>query len=163
MDKNEKFEVLRKKHTEMQKLKQELLETSNKIFIEFTKTIFEEYPKIKSFSWKQYTPYFNDGDTCTFSVDTNYICVNDEYVDEVNWLHPTNITNYGNWNRELKVYEGQVETPNSEYDEEMAKAVEEIREFLSEFDDDFYLHQFGDHAEVTITADGVSIDEYDHD
>jgi len=32
--------------------------------------IFEEYPNIDSISWNQYTPYFNDGDPCEFSVNT---------------------------------------------------------------------------------------------
>ena len=31
------------------------------------------------------------------------------------------------------------------------------------FDEDFFLSQFGDHAEITITAEGVSIDECEHD
>jgi hypothetical protein len=28
--------------------------------------LFEEFPELESFSWTQYTPYFNDGDTCEF-------------------------------------------------------------------------------------------------
>ena len=40
---------------------------------------------------------------------------------------------------------------------------EEIREFLSHFDNDFFLQQFGDHAEITVTSEGVNIDEYEHD
>jgi hypothetical protein len=33
---------------------------------------------IKSISWNQYTPYFNDGDECTFSVHNDDIYVNGE-------------------------------------------------------------------------------------
>jgi hypothetical protein len=40
---------------------------------------------------------------------------------------------------------------------------DEIKEFLSNFDNDFFMSQFGDHAEITITAEGVSVDEYEHD
>lgn len=32
------------------------------------KEFFEEYPEIVAVGWNQYTPYFNDGDTCEFSV-----------------------------------------------------------------------------------------------
>jgi hypothetical protein len=40
---------------------------------------------------------------------------------------------------------------------------DEIKEFLSNFDEDFFMTQFGDHAEITITPEGVSVDEYEHD
>jgi hypothetical protein len=34
--------------------------------------LFEEFPELESFSWTQYTPYFNDGDTCEFSANIDY-------------------------------------------------------------------------------------------
>jgi hypothetical protein len=161
--KNEKFAILREKQEEINKLKKEMLEASNKIFTDLTKTIFEDHPKIKSFGWNQYTPYFNDGDTCTFSANVDYIYINGESVDDSDWVSKNKIINYGTWNREKKVYEGRVEIPNEDYDEEMSIATDEIQEFLRNFDNDFFISQFGDHAEIMITAEGVSIDEYEHD
>lgn len=160
---NDKFAVLREKQEEIKKLKKEMLEASNKIFTDLTKTIFEDHPKVESFGWNQFTPYFNDGDTCYFSVNTDYIQINGESVDESDWINETKITNYGTWNREKREYEGRTEVPNLDYDPELAKATDEIREFLRNFDNDFFLSQFGDHAEITITAEGVSVDEYEHD
>jgi hypothetical protein len=160
---NEKFSVLREKQEEIKKLKEEMLVASNKIFTDLTKTIFEDHPKVNSFGWHQFTPYFNDGDTCTFSVNTDYIYINGESVDESDWINETKITNYGTWNREKRQYEGRTEVPNFNYDKELVAASDEIKEFLSNFDNDFFLSQFGDHAEVTITAEGVSVDEYEHD
>ena len=160
---NEKFAVLREKQEEIKKLKEEMLEASNKIFTDLTKTIFEENPKVKSFGWNQYTPYFNDGETCTFSANTDYIYVNGVSVDESDWISETKITNYGTWNREKREYEGRKEVPNLNYDPELVKSSDEIREFLSNFDEDFFLSQFGDHAEITVTVDGVSVDEYEHE
>jgi hypothetical protein len=160
---NDKFAVLREKQEEIKKLKKEMLEASNKIFTDLTKTIFEDHPKVKSFGWNQYTPYFNDGDTCYFSVNTDYIQINSESVDESDWINETKITNYGTWNREKREYEGRTEVPNLDYDKDLVSASDEIREFLSNFDEDFFMSQFGDHVEVTITAEGVSVDEYEHD
>ena len=160
---NDKFAVLREKQEEIKKLKKEMLEASNKIFTDLTKTIFEEHPKVKSFGWNQFTPYFNDGDTCYFSVNNDYISINGESVDESDWINETKITNWGTWNREKRQYEGRTEVPNFNYDSELVKATDEIREFLRNFDNDFFMSQFGDHAEVTITAEGVSVDEYEHD
>ena len=160
---NEKFAILKEKQEEIKKLKREMVEASNKIFTELTKSIFEENPKLKSFGWNQYTPYFNDGDTCTFSVNTDYIYINGDSVDESDWINETKITNYGTWNREKRQYEGRTEVPNLDYDPELSKVNDEIKEFLRNFDNDFFMSQFGDHAEVTITAEGVSVDEYEHD
>jgi hypothetical protein len=160
---NDKFAVLREKQEEIKKLKEEMLEASNKIFTDLTKTIFEDHPKVNSFGWNQFTPYFNDGDTCYFCVNTDYIYINGESIDESDWINETKITNYGTWNREKREYEGRTEVPNLDYDSELAKAADEIREFLRNFDNDFFLSQFGDHAEITITAEGVSVDEYEHD
>jgi hypothetical protein len=160
---NDKFAVLREKQEEIKKLKKEMLEASNKIFTDLTKTIFEDHPKVKSFGWNQFTPYFNDGDSCTFSVNTDYIYINGESIDESDWINETKITNYGTWNREKREYEGRTELPNLDYDKDLVSASDEIREFLSNFDEDFFMSQFGDHAEITITAEGVSVDEYEHD
>lgn len=160
---NDKFAFLKEKQEQIKKLKKEMLEASNKVFTEMTGILFKDHPKLKSFSWVQYTPYFNDGDTCTFSAGTNYISINGENVDDAEWLSPVKVKSWGTWNREAKVYEGREEVPNLDYDKELADAVEEIREFLSHFDDDFFLSQFGDHAMITITENGVSIDEYEHD
>ena len=160
---NDKFAILREKQEEIKKMKKEMLEASNKIFTELTKTIFEDHPKVKSFGWNQYTPYFNDGDSCTFSANTDYIYINGDCVDDSECINETIITNYGTWNREKKVYEGRTEVPNLNYDSELVKANDEIKEFLCNFDEEFFMSQFGDHAEITVTAEGVSVDEYEHD
>lgn len=31
--------------------------------------VFEKVPEVQSIRWQQYTPYFNDGDACEFSVN----------------------------------------------------------------------------------------------
>ena len=43
------------------------------------------HPKIQNFEWRQYTPYFNDGDSCVFNVDTfpESIKLNGVYWDDV--------------------------------------------------------------------------------
>jgi len=35
--------------------------------------LFEKYPDIESISWTQFSPYFNDGEECTFSVHNDFI------------------------------------------------------------------------------------------
>lgn len=157
------LEALKEKKKEIAKLKAEAQQMASDAFDDFCKEIFEKHPKVESFGWSQYTPYFNDGDTCTFSANTDYISINGEHVDDSNWVNKTNVTNWGTWNRELKVYEGRTEVPNLDYNEDLSKASDEIVEFLSNFDNDFYITRFGDHAQITVTPDGVDVDEYEHD
>jgi len=38
--------------------------------------IFKKFPDLKTFAWTQYTPYFNDGEPCYFSVNTYSIEIN---------------------------------------------------------------------------------------
>jgi hypothetical protein len=45
-------------------LKKQYLKASKTAFSEGSKPLFDKHPKMKSFSWSQYTPYFNDGEPC---------------------------------------------------------------------------------------------------
>lgn len=62
---NDEMDALREKNTK------KFLDILKRGFAE----CFEKFPELKSFSWTQYTPYFNDGDSCVFGVGE---------VDEVN-------------------------------------------------------------------------------
>jgi hypothetical protein len=157
------LEALKEKKKEIAKLKAEAQQMASDAFDSFCKEIFEKHPKVESFGWSQYTPYFNDGDTCTFSANTDYISINGEYVDDSKWINEKTVTDWGTWNRDLRIYEGRVEVPNLDYDPELSKGADEITEFLRNFDNDFYITRFGDHAEITVSKDGVDVDEYEHD
>lgn len=163
MELEEKIKLLRTKNSEVYNLKDEIFNLSKDVFEDGCKNIFEKYPKIESFGWNQYTPYFMDGDTCVFSANTDYLSVNGEYVDDCEWTGATRVTNWGTYNRDTKVYDGKVEVPNEKYDKELEDATDEIRNFLQMFDDDFYIRKFGDHSEITVTKEGVEVDDYDHD
>jgi hypothetical protein len=39
----------------------------------------------------------------------------------------------------------------------------EVKDFLSQFDDPLMFELFGDHAFITITREGTTIEEYEHD
>ena len=157
------LEALKEKQKEIAKLKAEAQQMASDAFDSFCKEIFEKHPKVESFGWSQYTPYFNDGDTCTFSANTDYISINGEHVDDSKWVNEKNVIDWGTWNRDLRIYEGRVEVPNLDYNSELVKGADEIVEFLSNFDNDFYITRFGDHAEITVSKDGVDVDEYEHD
>jgi phage host-nuclease inhibitor protein Gam len=99
--------------------------------------LFEQNPTLKSFSFKGFIPYFNDGDTCEYSADIDYPDINGESGYDI------------------------------EYDEDKKELIplqEKVKDFLQNFDDEFYESVFGSHAEVTVTKDQIKIKEYtNHD
>ena len=42
----------------------------------FSKDFFKLVPLVKRIEWTQYTPYFNDGDSCEFSVNEHRVPFN---------------------------------------------------------------------------------------
>lgn len=158
-----KLQELKQKQKELKEIKNQILEKSNEVFDEFCKDIFTKSPRLSSFGWSQYTPYFNDGDTCVFNVNIDYLYINGQSVDDSEWINKKNITKYGEWNREQKQYIGREEEDNPNYDQELVDIYEEISSFLSNFDNDFYMSKFGDHVEITITSTGIDVFECEHD
>ena len=159
----EKLKELRRKNSEIRKLKSETLKISQSIFDDFRGHIFDKYSELESFGWTQYTPYFNDGEACIFYANTDYIYINNECAEDSNWYSKENVVSWGTWNSESRSYEGRVSEPNDNYNQELVDACGEIVDFLGNFDNDFYLSKFGDHAEITVTKDSVDISDYDHD
>jgi hypothetical protein len=121
-------------------------------------------PTVVEFGWRQYTPYFNDGDPCTFRangawvrLDTDRPADDEEYEDLDIDYHPGIGKRPYNWQtKETGAYEGPDE---ARYDRlhALGDAIDG-GEFL-----DVLLATFGDHAEVTVRRDGIQVDEYSHD
>jgi len=102
--------------------------------------LFEQYPQVLSVRWRQYTPYFNDGDPCRFRVGDCHFKFHDT-------------------EEEAGDYEDGFESYSENL--EKKKAMNAFESALC-IDQDIMERVFGDHAEVTVDRDGVSIDEYDH-
>jgi hypothetical protein len=160
----EKLEILKQKNKEIKRLKGEMHQISKDMFLETSKEIFNKYPKLESFCWSQFTPYFNDGSPCVFEANIDYIAINGEVADESDWICENNVISWGNWNSINKNYDDRVEEPNPNYDKDLALATAAVRDFLSYFDNDFYLSQFGDHSEITLKRCGeIVVEEIEHD
>jgi hypothetical protein len=155
--------------TTLEKIKAELeaFEEKKKLFVEELRKefptmfseLFEKTDKITSFGWTQYTPYFNDGDTCEFSVNASYPYINGENIEDHDWY---------DWrvNRQLKGdnrFDKDIAN-NKDLDVESCKIVNEFISVIESIPEDFLKDLFGDHAMVTISNDGsVVVDEYEHD
>ncbi|MFE2045712.1 hypothetical protein ACFXAZ_33315 [Streptomyces sp. NPDC059477] len=127
-------------------------------------------PTIVEFGWRQYTPYFNDGDPCTFSAHGTWVRTTvDEGADEDElemWGHRTLgkvTTEWGDVDPVTKrrvvvseVYEGP---DRARYDR--CKALEKAIE--GGHFEHVLLDAFGDHAEVSVRGDGIEVKFYGHD
>jgi hypothetical protein len=127
---------------------------------EFKKTFsefFKEVPECTAVIWTQYSPYFNDGEECVFRVYSSTFtnCPVDqleyigcgEYVGE-----EENIWTYGDDSY------GDGPQHNIRPAMDALDRLIHCREMSG-----ILQAMFGNHVEVTATAEGFDIDDYDHD
>lgn len=133
-----------------------------------TKAFFKDNPQVTAFTWTQYTPYFNDGEECTFQ--RNEISVTNCPLDEVDEIRYDEyegetenvfVSNFSGWFMKSDYYKD--ERKKIEESGVDIKAVQQFVELLDSIDDDIYLETFGNHVRVVATAQGFDIEEYNHD
>jgi hypothetical protein len=155
-------ESLEQFRQEKRDLETKIKEAASVVFADGSKVLFETHPDLNSFSWNQYTPYFNDGDSCSFSTHTDSLKISfngvnedeDDDDDEPYSLYSIErrIATGTNWDNSVFV-----KLP-------VHDAALDIGEFLRNFTDEDLLSFFGDHVEITVHRDGkVSQEEYSHD
>lgn len=128
------------------------------------KEFFEKTPEIKTIRWTQYTPYFNDGEECVFSV-------NDPYFSNVTDLDK--LTEYGElddgnegefsvdagWGMNYYREKGEIVVSD-----ETIQSCKKLASLIQAHElEDVLRATFGDHSYVTITADKMVAEEYDHE
>lgn len=131
------------------KARKEMEDVAKKAFAEVAADVFTKFPTLQSFGWTQYTPYFNDGDECTFRCNSDcptLTFLTDGEEEEFD-------TNYGD----------EPDDPKTPADLR-EKAEEAVQEFLGAFEDDDMQTMFDNHVRVTASRDGTtSTSEYEHD
>lgn len=117
------------------------------------KAFFEAHPEADEIRWRQYTPYFNDGEPCEFRVYDPELFLADgaEERDE-------DAEGYCTWS--LAHYPSDEHKPL--ITEGLVKDFEAVASMLQS-DADSMRMIFGDHALVVATRNGISVEEYDHE
>lgn len=168
------LEGIKTKIEAIKKQKEELTAQLRNDFAPMLQPLFEKSEgKIESIGWIQYTPYFNDGEECTFSTnfDLDYgLRVNGQYLDDqedvfgcsLYALRKYGTDEYASWIE--KYPEDTIKEESKESDLALYACLLEFEEVLESIDDEFYKDLFGDHVEVTVHSNGViETTEYDHD
>lgn len=122
------------------------------------KDFFNMNPGIKCITWTQYSPYFNDGEACEFRVNSPMFSNSDE-ADALRHGEYSgddeNIWVFGD-----DCYDDSTASPT----EQEVKAMNEMDKMLqSGAASNLFESLFGNHVSVTITANGISVFDYDHD
>lgn len=130
----------------------------HKALLEGLASLFEAHPNVKSVQFTAYTPYFNDGEECTYSCHADSCTFNgwQEYEDSDIEAEGEDILK----NSERKNWKNK---ENFDYNKAAEKAVEAFRAELGSVQDDVWKMVVGDHVSVNITPNGITTTPYDHE
>lgn len=114
------------------------------------KEFFKSNKNIKAITWAQYTPHFNDGEPCEFGVGDMWVLSKKGYKE---WQEN------GGYPEDFDV--------NSFEDDDFSKEdLEEVESFvgvLRKIPSEVYLGMFGDHVQIVVTKNEISVEDYEHD
>lgn len=152
------FEELKQMNAELDELKKAHLEKSKAMFTKISQLLFDKHPKLESFGWRQYTPYFNDGDECTFGAHTDEPDINgiDGYDCD---FSRERITDYS----APKVGGEHPKIDNPAFNPDLDLCLTDVKAFLNEIDDSVFRQMFGDHVRITVNRGGTEVQGYNHD
>jgi hypothetical protein len=137
-----KYQELRTKIAQARKTMEE---TAKGLFTEMSAELFNDNPTLESFGWTQYTPYWNDGDVCTFRCNGEYPTVSIKVDDH--------LLSYDTNRGELTIDGNEIESPD-----------EHIRTFKSMGVDEFKKNgkTYAYNAKTnTVTVNGEPFPTYD--
>lgn len=129
-------------------------------------------PGVVEVQWDQYTPYFNDGDACTFRLNDVWFftetSVNeakaeqgddydpDAYAEDRGALY----TGGSGWGESK--WGPSDEDPGGWANQEQYEAAKALSDFISG-NEDIMERAFGDHATITVTSEKLTVEECSHD
>jgi len=125
------------------------------------KAFFDAHPEVKTIHWRQYTPYFNDGDECVFSVQEPYF-TRTEYA-ELEGPHAWGEEDAGIietrvWNKEKRRY------VDADIDPTLVKDMQTMSRIIqAEANEAVMLAMFDNHVWVKAHRDGFEVEDFDHD
>lgn len=118
---------------------------------------------LRGIVWTQYTPYFNDGDECVFSVSEATIITGDPRGVDSPWDDENTIEAWIDWDRMEEQYPEDIEKlTEAGVTKEAYVTFRTLQRQLLELEDVLRI-AFGDHVLVKVTPGSVQVEDYDHD
>lgn len=129
-----------------------------------TKTVFDN-PGVESIQWDQYTPYFNDGDPCEFSVHEPAIKIAGwEEIAEFWADYPGGF--FSSWSIGYVIKQNpDLSIPEGLNLEQLTEDLNNLAKTICSTQGQKILYTlFGDHVRVVVTPDGnYEVEDIDHD
>lgn len=130
------------------------------------KGFLEKYPDVDGLAWTGYTPYFNDGDACVFSIGEVCVLIKDKegspyLTDDAEPEYGVEDA-YDSYSLNVERDWSAPGRPRSGPAAQLAEDLDEVGSALRKFQD-VLLVLFGDHVQVIATRNGYDVDEYYHD
>lgn len=135
------------------------------------KDIFEKCPSLGAIVWNQYSPYFNDGDECTFDVheaELFRIGFDDEVIDELeegDEFHlPKKPDSYYYRDTASSYSRGLVAKWEALENKEEVELAHALVKSVFGIDDAIFQATFGNHSKIIATREKFIVEDYsDHD
>lgn len=128
-------------------------------------------PGVRGLVWEQYTPYFNDGDPCEFSLGEVRVILEGDGDEDGCDENREYSTGWSTW--DLHSGGAYPASNGSNWDEVVWETLhndvsgrtvyELIQSLKPNAWESVARTNFGDHAQVTATAEGFNVEYYEHD
>jgi hypothetical protein len=156
----------------MKQARESIIEEYKVAFAEGSQSVFEAHPLLLGFSWYQYTPYFNDGDPCTFRANldgqemkyllTDFALDDDDFEgsgSEGYEIEDDTTDTYWVSGYALSTFHYDHETRTGEHRpypgrEQYAGITDAVSEFMGIFDEDYLEDAFEGNAKIRVYRDG---------
>lgn len=137
--------------------------------------VFEDFfatnPNVYGIGWTQYTPYWQDGDECTFEVNDINVYLTEASLEEHGFHEGdqgllTMRAYYAREKKNTKVdgIDAQIAAIGGiEVLEKAINAYKPVKSLLKSIDYQYMEMLYGDHVSVLYTKDGVEVEEFEHD
>jgi hypothetical protein len=109
---------------------------------------------ISKIKWRQYTPYFNDGEACIFSVHEPIFYIDNGMVPKYFSLEEDEED--GGW-----YYASSYAAEKNE--DRFSDEIERLNKMFFDLDNYYFLNSFDDHAEIIYDGKEFEINDYTHD
>lgn len=147
----------------IRKLKDENRDLFKDVLAEKVKHIFNNYPHlIECIKWTQYTPYWNDGSPCTFSVhDPDIFLKSTEEALQFFKLADIEFETNDDGDKYIEGYSIGHKARNNKSCT-FLQDLDQFKNFIQTFDDESE-SLFGDHQKILCTANDIQSEDYEHD
>jgi len=115
------------------------------MFVNLLRSFFDRYPSVKEISWRQFTPESRDR--------ANEFAVFDFWTNNMADHHIAYQLN------EVRNNPSQFASEHKKYFETLQIASAEINELMQQIDDGLFMAMFGPASSITVTRDGIKVEE----